>query len=103
MMMRGLPPLLMMDKMSIQSSSPRKYISDMSYGVSDHKPVIGTFSLEISVDKGEIPLLSGQYVWGYYSTNMQSIVGLSANFQILESKRAVMEGLVPDNVNGLHK
>ncbi|XP_070774008.1 inositol polyphosphate 5-phosphatase K [Enoplosus armatus] len=154
-----------------------KYTSDMSYGVSDHKPVIATFGLElrkcfdtplvhispvgvwsadqdaflnytiqedfmsstwdwiglykvgfksasdyetfvwvredelpetneviqISVDKDEIPLLGGQYVLGYYSTNMQSIIGLSANFQILESKRAVMEGLVPENINGLNK
>ncbi|XP_065819373.1 inositol polyphosphate 5-phosphatase K isoform X4 [Labrus bergylta] len=154
-----------------------KYTSDMSYGVSDHKPVIGTFSLElrkrldtslvhisplgvwsadqdalltytvqedfesstwdwiglykvgfksasdyqtfvwvrevdlpetneviqISVDKDEVPLLGGQYVLGYYSTNLQSIIGLSANFQILESKRAVMEGLVPENSNGIDK
>ncbi|XP_019715136.1 inositol polyphosphate 5-phosphatase K isoform X3 [Hippocampus comes] len=154
-----------------------KYTSDMSYGVSDHKPVMASFSLElrkhfdtplvhvspegiwsadqdallnytvqedflsstwdwiglykvgfksssdyetfvwvredelpetdeviqISVDKDDIPLLGGQYVLGYYSTNMQSIIGLSANFQILESKRAVMEGLVPENINGLTK
>ncbi|XP_033955472.1 inositol polyphosphate 5-phosphatase K isoform X2 [Pseudochaenichthys georgianus] len=152
-----------------------KYTCDMSYGVSDHKPVIATFSLElkkcydtpqvhvsplgawcadhdglltytvqedfmsstwdwiglykvgfksasdyetfvwvreeelpeineviqISMDKDEIPLLGGQFVLGYYSTNMQSIIGFSANFQILESKRAVMEGLVPENINGL--
>ncbi|TKS82936.1 Inositol polyphosphate 5-phosphatase K [Collichthys lucidus] len=154
-----------------------KYTSDMSYGVSDHKPVIAIFGLElrkyfdtplvhisplgtwsgdqdallsytfqedfmsstwdwiglykvgfkspsdyetfvwvredelpetnevieISVDKDEIPLLSGQYVLGYYSTNMQSIIGLSASFQIVESKRAVMEGLIPENINGLNK
>ncbi|XP_076745289.1 inositol polyphosphate 5-phosphatase K isoform X2 [Maylandia zebra] len=154
-----------------------KYTSDMSYGVSDHKPVIATFSLElrkvfdtplvrvspvgiwsagqdalltysvledfmsstwdwiglykvgfktasdyetfvwvrenelpeineviqISVDKGQIPLLGGQYVLGYYSTNMQSITGLSDSFQILESKRAVMEGLVPEDINGVNK
>ncbi|XP_040007052.1 inositol polyphosphate 5-phosphatase K [Xiphias gladius] len=154
-----------------------KYTSDMSYGVSDHKPVIATFSLElrkcfdtplvhispvgvwsadqdallnytvqedfmsstwdwiglykvgfksasdyetfvwvredelpetneviqISVDKDEIPLLGGQYLLGYYSTNMQSILGFSAVFQILESKRAVMEGLVPEDINGLNK
>ncbi|KAL3042908.1 hypothetical protein OYC64_020763 [Pagothenia borchgrevinki] len=152
-----------------------KYTCDMSYGVSDHKPVIATFSLElkkcydtpqvhvsplgvwcadhdalltytvqedfmsstwdwiglykvgfksasdyetfvwvreeelpeineviqISMDKDGIPLLGGQFVLGYYSTNMQSIIGFSANFQILESKRAVMEGLVPENINGL--
>ncbi|KAM7374372.1 hypothetical protein PAMP_007033 [Pampus punctatissimus] len=157
--------------------SQDKYTSDMSYGVSDHKPVIGTFSVElkkcfdtpivhvspvgvwsadqdallnytiqedfmsstwdwiglykvgfksasdyetfvwvrenelpetneviqISVDKDEIPLLGGQYVLCYYSTNMQSIIGISDNFQILESKRAVMEGLVPEKINGLNK
>ncbi|XP_077596065.1 inositol polyphosphate 5-phosphatase K [Stigmatopora nigra] len=151
-----------------------KYTSDMSYRVSDHKPVLATFSLElrkhfdaplvnvspegvwsadhdallnytvredflsstwdwiglykvgfksssdyetfvwvrenelpeidediqISVDKDDIPLLGGQYVLGYYSTNMQSIIGLSVSFTILESKRAVMEGLMPENVNG---
>lgn len=155
--------------------SQEKYTCDMSYGVSDHKPVIATFSLEmrkhfdtplvhvspegvwsadqdaalnytvqedfmsstwdwiglykvgfksamdyetfvwvrenelpevneliqITVNKDEIPLLGGQYVLGYYSTNMQTIIALSANFQILESKRAVMEGLVPENINGL--
>ncbi|KAA8586935.1 inositol polyphosphate 5-phosphatase K isoform X1 [Etheostoma spectabile] len=154
-----------------------KYTSDMSYGVSDHKPVIATFSLElrkcfatplvhvsplgvwsadqdallnytiqedfmsstwdwiglykvgfksvfdyqtfvwvrekelpetneviqISVNKDKVPLLFGHYVLGYYSTNMESIVGLSADFQILESKGAAMEGLVPGNFNGLNK
>ncbi|KAM4547155.1 inositol polyphosphate 5-phosphatase K isoform 2-T2 [Fundulus diaphanus] len=152
------------------------YTSVMSYGVSDHKPVIGNFTLELrkyfdtqlvhvapvgewsadqnavltytvqedfmsstwdwiglykigfknasdyetfvwvrenelpevneviekSVDKDEIPLLSGEYVLGYYSTNLNSIVGLSDTFQILESKRAAMEGLVPKDVNGIN-
>ncbi|XP_021167780.2 inositol polyphosphate 5-phosphatase K isoform X4 [Fundulus heteroclitus] len=152
------------------------YTSVMSYGVSDHKPVIGNFTLELRkyfdtqlvhvapvgewsadqnalltytvqedfmsstwdwiglykigfknasdyetfvwvrenelpevneviekpVDKDEIPLLSGEYVLGYYSTNLNSIVGLSDTFQILESKRAAMEGLVPKDVNGIN-
>lgn len=38
--------------------------------------------LQLTVDKDEIPLLGGEYVLGYYSTNMQSIIGLSANFQV---------------------
>ncbi|KAK2879652.1 inositol polyphosphate 5-phosphatase K isoform X3 [Channa argus] len=154
-----------------------KYTSDMSYGVSDHKPVIATFSLElrkyfdtplvhvspvgvwcrdkvallnytiqedfmsstwdwiglykvgfkcasdyetfvwvregdlpetkeviqISVNKDEIPLLGGQYVLGYYSTNLQSLIGISDTFDIMESKRAVMEELVPENINGLNQ
>ncbi|XP_068600414.1 inositol polyphosphate 5-phosphatase K [Brachionichthys hirsutus] len=157
--------------------SQDEYTSDMSYGVSDHKPVIATFTVElrkhfdtplvhisplgvwcadhdalltytvqedfmsstwdwiglykvgfrsafdyetfvwvrkddlpeinevikISVDKDGIPLLGGHYVLGYYSTNIQSILGLSASFHILESKQAVVEGLVPENVNGLNK
>lgn len=29
-----------------------KYTSDMSYGVSDHKPVIATFSLEVGLTDG---------------------------------------------------
>ncbi len=40
------------------------------------------FWVQISVERDEIPLLGGQYVLGYYSTNMQSIIGLSANFQV---------------------
>ncbi|XP_072231644.1 inositol polyphosphate 5-phosphatase K [Leuresthes tenuis] len=154
-----------------------EYTSDMSYGVSDHKPVVANFTLElrkcfdtplvhvspvgvwsadqnalltytvqedfmsstwdwiglykvgfksatdyetfvwvrenelpeineviqISVDKDEIPLLGGEYVLGYYSTNMQSLIGLSANFQIQESKRAVTEGLIPEDINGINK
>lgn len=38
--------------------------------------------LQISVDKDEIPALGGQYVLGYYSTNLQSLIGLSANFHV---------------------
>ncbi|XP_024117521.1 inositol polyphosphate 5-phosphatase K isoform X2 [Oryzias melastigma] len=153
------------------------YTSDMSYGVSDHKPVIATFTMEmrkcwdtplvclsplgvwsadenapltytvledfmsstwdwiglykvgfksasdyesfvwvrenelpeineviqISMDKAKIPLLGGEFVLGYYSTNMQSIVGLSADFQIMESKRTAAEGLTPEDINGIKK
>ncbi|XP_013858663.1 inositol polyphosphate 5-phosphatase K isoform X2 [Austrofundulus limnaeus] len=153
------------------------YTSDMSYGVSDHKPVVADFTLElrkrfdtplvhvspvgewsadqnalltytvqedfmsstwdwiglykvgfksssdfetfvwvredelpevnevieITVDKDKIPLLGGEYVLGYYSTNMNRIVGLSECFQILESKRAVTEGLDPEDINGINR
>lgn len=40
------------------------------------------FLVQLTVDKDEIPLLGGEYVLGYYSTNLQSIIGLSANFQV---------------------
>uniref|UniRef100_A0A1A8NFH3 Inositol polyphosphate-5-phosphatase K n=4 Tax=Nothobranchius TaxID=28779 RepID=A0A1A8NFH3_9TELE len=153
------------------------YTSDMSYGVSDHKPVLANFTLELRkcfdtplvdispvgvwsadqnalltytvqedfmsslwdwiglyrvgfktvmdyesfvwvrenelpevneeiqrcVDKDAIPLLGGEYVLGYYSTNMNSIIGLSDNFQILESKRAAVEGPELEDTNGLNK
>ncbi|XP_034033332.1 inositol polyphosphate 5-phosphatase K [Thalassophryne amazonica] len=154
-----------------------EYTSDMSYGVSDHKPVIATFSVElrkyldtplvhmspvgvwssdqdallnytvqedfmsstwdwiglykvgfknasdyetfvwvregelpqineviqINVDKEKIPFLGGQCVLGYYSTNMQTIIGLSADFQILQSRLTVNEDLAPEIINGLDK
>ncbi|XP_017273438.1 inositol polyphosphate 5-phosphatase K isoform X2 [Kryptolebias marmoratus] len=153
------------------------YTSDMSYGVSDHKPVVANFTLELrkcfnmplvhvspegvwsadqnafltyvvqedfmsstwdwiglykvgfkhtsdyetfvwvredelpevneviqrSVDKEKIPLLGGEYVLGYYSTNMNSIIGISENFQILESKRGVMADPIPEDINGISK
>ncbi|XP_041707449.1 inositol polyphosphate 5-phosphatase K isoform X1 [Coregonus clupeaformis] len=59
--------------------------------------------MQVCVNKDEVPLVGGQYVLGYYSYNMGSVVGFSRNFQIVESKRAVMEGLVPQDVNGLNK
>ncbi|KAG9351643.1 hypothetical protein JZ751_022894 [Albula glossodonta] len=132
------------------------YNCDMVYGISDHKPVIGTFRLELKkkldtplvrvcaegewsadrdamvgfksatdyvtytwvkddevsandeliqvyVSKEEIPLLGGEYLLCYYSSNMQSIVGISPPFQIQESKAAIEQGLVPENINGLDK
>lgn len=43
---------------------------------------VGVLWLQISVDKDKIPLLGGQYVLGYYSTNLQNLIGLSANFHV---------------------
>ncbi|XP_048123517.1 inositol polyphosphate 5-phosphatase K isoform X3 [Alosa alosa] len=59
--------------------------------------------VKVCMKGDDLPLLSGHYILGYYSTNMQSIVGLSRTFQIQESKQAVLEGLVPENINGLDK
>ncbi|XP_026797505.3 inositol polyphosphate 5-phosphatase K [Pangasianodon hypophthalmus] len=155
--------------------SQHKYTCDTSYGVSDHKPVIGTFTLEMQkkvekplvcvsaeghwsadedavltysiqdnfaactsdwiglyktnfkspsdyitfvwvkedeiaevsevvqlrMNKDDLPLLAGDYILGYYSRNMQSLVGLSPTFQIMESRFALLEDLVPENVDGL--
>ncbi|XP_012671957.2 inositol polyphosphate 5-phosphatase K isoform X2 [Clupea harengus] len=60
-------------------------------------------SVKVCMKGDDLPLLSGQYMLGYYSTNMQSIVGLSPTFVIQESKLAVLEGLVPEDINGLDK
>ncbi|XP_051540879.1 inositol polyphosphate 5-phosphatase K-like isoform X2 [Myxocyprinus asiaticus] len=153
------------------------YTCDVSYGVSDHKPVIGTFNLEmrkkvetplvrlttkgcwstdedalftytiletfesstwdwiglykigfksasdyftfawvkddevadngevvtVTVSKDKLPLLGGEYVLGYHSSNMQTLIAFSPAFQILESKRALIEGLIPENINGHEK
>ncbi|XP_066507556.1 inositol polyphosphate 5-phosphatase K isoform X3 [Hoplias malabaricus] len=153
------------------------YTSDPSYGISDHKPVIGTFNLELqrkmetplvcvsaegqwsadedavltysfqekfdactsdwiglykigfrsaldyiafiwvkeeeiaavdevvqlSMKRDDLPLLAGDYILGYFSRNLQSLVGLSPTFQIMESTQALLEGLVPENINGLDK
>ncbi|XP_036380523.1 inositol polyphosphate 5-phosphatase K-like isoform X1 [Megalops cyprinoides] len=59
--------------------------------------------VQVYVSKEEIPLLGGEYVLCYYSSNMQSIVGISPPFQVQESRAAVEEGLVPENINGLDK
>ncbi|XP_061104562.1 inositol polyphosphate 5-phosphatase K-like isoform X1 [Conger conger] len=162
---------------SLLKVSQDTYTCDMNYGVSDHKPVIATFRLELQkkcetplvrvcaeeewsadrdvivaysilepfpsstwdwiglykvgfksakdyvtytwvkddeisssdelikvyMSKEEIPLLGGEYILCYYSSNMQSIVGISDPFQVQESKAAIEQGLVPENINGLDK
>ncbi|XP_016383928.1 inositol polyphosphate 5-phosphatase K-like isoform X2 [Sinocyclocheilus rhinocerous] len=57
----------------------------------------------VQMSKNELNLLAGDYVLGYYSTNMQTLVAFSPTFQILESRQAVMEGLLPENINGYEK
>ncbi|XP_036451251.1 inositol polyphosphate 5-phosphatase K [Colossoma macropomum] len=165
------------DEESLVKVTQDIYTCDPSYGVSDHKPVIGTFNLELqkkvetplvcvsaegqwsadedavltytiqekfdactsdwiglykigfksaldyiafvwvkedeiaavdevvqlSMKRDDLPLLAGDYILGYFSRNMQSLVGLSPTFQIMESTLALLEGLVPENINGLDK
>lgn len=88
------------------------------------------FLFKVQMSKNELSLLAGEYVLGYYSTNMQTLIAFSPTFQvsfhklvhisllvfgnsslficfvwiqILESQQAVMEGLVPENINGHEK
>lgn len=151
------------------------YTSHMEYGISDHKPVVGTFSLELSkmyatplvrlqpegdwsadidaivlyspqqpfpsstwdwiglykvgftsvkdyitytwvkdneaafndelmqvfISKEEIPVRGGDCMLCYYSSTLQSIIGISEPFKVSESKVALEEGLMPEKLNGL--
>lgn len=45
--------------------------------------------MQVCMRGDDLPLLSGQYLLGYYSTNMQSIVGLSPTFQVRYRSTAI--------------
>ncbi|KAJ8343073.1 hypothetical protein SKAU_G00330010 [Synaphobranchus kaupii] len=59
--------------------------------------------VKVYISKEEIPLLGGEYVLCYYSSTMQSIVGISPPFQVQTSKAAIEQGLLPENICGLDK
>ncbi|XP_063058207.1 inositol polyphosphate 5-phosphatase K [Engraulis encrasicolus] len=42
--------------------------------------------VKVTIRRDDIPQVGGQYVLGYFSTNLQSLVGLSPPFQVQESK-----------------
>ncbi|KAL0994969.1 hypothetical protein UPYG_G00130100 [Umbra pygmaea] len=48
--------------------------------VKDELPEVNDV-MQVSVNQKDVPSLGGEYVLGYFSYNMQSIVGLSKNFQ----------------------
>ncbi|XP_034608828.1 inositol polyphosphate 5-phosphatase K isoform X4 [Trachemys scripta elegans] len=107
------------------------YISHMSYGISDHKPVTGTFGLQVAfrhvndyvtyawvkddeisssedvtqvyISADEIPHAGGEFLLCYYSHNMQSIAGMSQPFQIQPSRRSEEKELAQENINGIEK
>lgn len=37
---------------------------------------------QLRINKDDLPLLAGDYILGYYSRNMQSLVGWSPTFQV---------------------
>ncbi|PIN88287.1 hypothetical protein AB205_0100640 [Aquarana catesbeiana] len=59
-----------------------KYTSHMSYGISDHKPVTGTFTLQVYISADEIPLDGGEFLLCYFCHNLQCLAGISDPFQI---------------------
>ncbi|KAJ8401661.1 hypothetical protein AAFF_G00376320 [Aldrovandia affinis] len=71
--------------------------------VKDDEVSCSDANVKVYVSKEEIPLLGGECVLCYYSSNMQSIVGISAPFHVQESRAAIEQGLVPENINGLDK
>ncbi|XP_030633466.1 inositol polyphosphate 5-phosphatase Ka [Chanos chanos] len=56
---------------------------------------------QVYMSKEEIPVLGGQCILCYYSSVLQCIVGISQPFKVQESKAAIEEGLIPENINGL--
>ncbi|KAK7172016.1 hypothetical protein R3I93_004341 [Phoxinus phoxinus] len=56
---------------------------------------------QVYVNKDEIPVRGGECVLCYYSSNLQCIVGISQPFRVQESRVAIEEGLVSENINGL--
>ncbi len=40
------------------------------------------FLFKVQMSKNELPLLAGEYVLGYYSTNMQTLIAFSPTFQV---------------------
>ncbi|XP_064207522.1 inositol polyphosphate 5-phosphatase K isoform X1 [Anguilla rostrata] len=81
--------------------SPRDYVTYT--WVKDDEVSSSDEIVKVYMSKEEIPLLGGEYMLCYYSSNMQSIVGISPPFQVQESKAAIEQGLVPENINGLDK
>ncbi|XP_060764567.1 inositol polyphosphate 5-phosphatase K [Neoarius graeffei] len=86
-------------KVTQLTSSPSDYIAFVWVKESEIAE-IGKV-VQLRRNKDELPLLAGDYILGYYNKNMQSLVGLSPTFQIMESRSILLEDLVPDNVNGL--
>ncbi|KAL2096097.1 hypothetical protein ACEWY4_008245 [Coilia grayii] len=56
--------------------------------------------VQVYMSKDEMPVLGGECILCYFSSNLQCIVGVSEPFTVLESRVAIEEGLVPDTING---
>ncbi|XP_051718625.1 inositol polyphosphate 5-phosphatase Ka isoform X1 [Ctenopharyngodon idella] len=69
--------------------------------VKDDQVSVNDELFQVYVNKDEIPVLGGECVLCYYSSNLHCIVGISQPFKVQESRAAIEEGLVPENINGL--
>uniref|UniRef100_A0AAY4ERF6 Inositol polyphosphate-related phosphatase domain-containing protein n=2 Tax=Denticeps clupeoides TaxID=299321 RepID=A0AAY4ERF6_9TELE len=69
--------------------------------VKDDQVSLSDELVQVYVSKDEIPLLGGDFLLCYYSSNLQCILGISEPFRIQESKAAIEGGLIADNIDGL--
>ncbi|KAL7849135.1 hypothetical protein SRHO_G00207580 [Serrasalmus rhombeus] len=69
--------------------------------VKDDQVAFNDEVVQVYVSKEEIPVVGGECVLCYYSSNLQCIVGISEPFKVHESRAAIEEGLLPENINGL--
>ncbi|XP_029965256.1 inositol polyphosphate 5-phosphatase Ka isoform X2 [Salarias fasciatus] len=71
--------------------------------VKDDEVVFNEEIMQVYVSKEEIPVRGGECVLCYFSSTMQSIIGISEPFKVHESKVALEEGFLPERINGLNK
>lgn len=69
--------------------------------VKDNEAAFNEELMQVFISKEEIPVRGGDCVLCYYSSSLQSIIGISEPFKVSESKVALEEGLMPEKLNGL--
>ncbi|MCI4386123.1 hypothetical protein PGIGA_G00058700 [Pangasianodon gigas] len=69
--------------------------------VKDDQVALSNELIQVYVSKEEIPVLGGECVLCYYSSNLQCIVGISEPFKVHESRAAIEEGFLLENINKL--
>ncbi|CAN9511143.1 unnamed protein product [Ophioblennius macclurei] len=71
--------------------------------VKDDEVAFNQEIMQVYVSKEEIPVRGGECVLCYFSSTMQSIIGISEPFKVHESKVALEEGFLSERINGLNK
>lgn len=71
--------------------------------VKDDEVAFNEELMQVFFSKEEIPVRGGDCVLCYYSSVLQCIIGISEPFKVHESKVAIEEGLMPENINGLDR
>lgn len=71
--------------------------------VKDNEAAFNEELMQVFISKEDIPVRGGDCVLCYYSSTLQSIIGISEPFKVFESKVALEEGLMPEKLNGLEQ